>query len=217
MYCRRSWRYIRVCLSTMCHHSSKPRLDFFLRIPQRPCTPRSSTPDAIGLRRRETARFDGRVVADVTRGRDVVVRLPVSTLVHRADHRAAQAKVMLQCHRGACDQPVSGPATELPDELGALGDARGAEWMAFGNEAAGRIDDAAAPVGDVPVADHLVRFSGLAQTQGVERNHLVGGETVVQLADFDVPGGNAGLGQSGLSRVLGHVESHERDGAAVEE
>ena len=167
--------------------------------------------------RREAARFDGRVVADVTRGRDVVVRPPVSTLVHRADHRAAQSKIMLQCHGGARDKPVGGPATELPDELGTLGDTRGAEWMAFGNEAAGRVDDASTPVGDVPLADHLVRFAGLTQTQGVERDHLVGGETVVQLAYFDVPGRDPGLGQSGLGGVLGHVESHERDGAAVEE
>lgn len=69
---------------------------------------------------------------------------------------------MLQCGAGAWHEPIVGPAAELPDELGALRDAACAEGVAFGDEAAGGVDDAAAAVGDVAVAHHLVRFPGLA-------------------------------------------------------
>ena len=101
---------------------------------------------------------------------------------------------MLQRDFGVLDEPVVGPTAQLPHELRALRDARRSERVPFGRESAGGVDDAAAAVRDVARSDHLVRFSRGAQPQGVERDHLVGGEAVVQFAYFYFGGGDAGFG-----------------------
>lgn len=56
----------------------------------------------------------------------------------------------------------------------------------------------------------------LAQSQGVERDKLVGGEAVVQLADADVGGGDARLGHRGGGGVGAHAVADEGDAACVE-
>lgn len=89
--------------------------------------------------------------------------------------------------------------------------------MAFGDEAAGGVDDAAPAEGDIPAAHHLVGFPLGAQAQGVERDELVGGEAVVQLADADFLRGHAGFGHGGRGGVGAHAVADERHAAGVEE
>ena len=101
---------------------------------------------------------------------------------------------MLQRDLGAGDEPIVRPAAELPDEFSALGDTRRADRVAFGYEAARRVDDAAATVRDVARADHFVGSTGSAEAEGVERDEFVGGEAIVEFADFDLLGVDVGFG-----------------------
>ncbi len=71
-----------------------------------------------------------------------------------------------------------------------------AERVALGDEAARRVDDDAAAVGDVAGAHHLVGAAGVGEPQRVERHHLVGREAVVQLDHLHVARADAGLGQA---------------------
>ena len=89
--------------------------------------------------------------------------------------------------------------------------------MAFGYEAAGGVDDAAAAVGDVAVSDHFVRPAGRAEAEGVEGDELVGGEAVVEFAEADLVRLDVGFGEGGLGGALGHAVAEEADGGAVEE
>lgn len=123
---------------------------------------------------------------------------------------------------GDGDEAGVGPAAELPGEFGALGEARGAEGVAFGDEAAGRVDDAAGAalaVSDGAGADHFVRLAVRAEAEGVESDELVGGEAVVEFAEGDLRGGvvDVGFGEGGAGGALGHAVADEVDGGAVEE
>ena len=201
---------------------SKPRLDLLLRILQRPLAPRRPTPHLIHLRPREPLRLHRGIVPDPRPARHVairhgLVRPPVRPLVDRHDRGAPEAEVVLQRRRRVPDEPVVGPAAQLPDELRALREAGRAERVAFGYEPAGGVDDAAAPVRDVPRAHHLVRFAGFAEAQGVQGDHLVRREAVVQLADPHVFRVDARFGAGGACGKLRHAEPHQVDGRAVEE
>ena len=59
---------------------------------------------------------------------------------------------MLQRELRALDLALPGLAAQLPDQLGALRQAGGAERVALGEQAAGRVGDDAAAVGVVAVA-----------------------------------------------------------------
>lgn len=105
----------------------------------------------------------------------------------------------------------------MPYELRTLRYTRRAQRVAFGDEAAGRVDDAAAAVGDVAISDHFVGFAWFGEAQCVEGDHLVRGEAIVQFADCDVLRGDVRFGHSGSSGVLRHSITYEVDGRAVEE
>ena len=79
--------------------------------------------------------------------------------------------------------------------------------MAFGDEAAGWVHDAAAAVGDVPLADHFVSLARRAQAERVQGDEFVGGEAVVEFADGDFGGRvvDVGFGQGGPRRALRHA------------
>ncbi len=124
---------------------------------------------------------------------------------------------MLQRDLRALHEPIVRPAAQLPDQLRALRDARRAERVAFGYEAAGRVHDAAAAERDVAVPDHQMGFSGRAEAERVERDEFVGGEAVVEFAEGDVAGGDVGFGEGGARGDLRHAVAEEGDGGAVEE
>ena len=102
---------------------------------------------------------------------------------------------MLCCRAtvASVDLTLVGGAAQLPGELGALGEAGGAERVALGDQAAGGVDDPAAAVGGVVVVDELAALALAAQAERLVGQQLVGGEAVVQLDDVDVVGADAGL------------------------
>ena len=89
--------------------------------------------------------------------------------------------------------------------------------MAFGDEAAGWVDDAAAAVGDVARSDHCVRLAWGAEAESVEGYEFVGGEAVVEFAELDVAGVDLGFGEGGAGGTLGHAVADQVDGGVVEE
>src|SRR5437762_6372767 len=82
--------------------------------------------------------------------------------VHRHDAGAAEAEVVLEGDLGAFDLAGVGLAAQLPDQLGALGEAGGAERVALGEQAAGGVGDELAAVGVVAVPDELLGLAFLA-------------------------------------------------------
>jgi hypothetical protein len=62
-----------------------------------------------------------------------------------------------------------------------------------------------------------MRLALLRETQTLQQDQLVGRETVVQFADFDVFGGDSSLTHRSLRRPLGHVVTHEIHRAAGEQ
>ena len=107
-------------------------------------------------------------------------------LVDGHDGRAAEAEVVLQADLRALDLALVGLAAQLPGELGALGQAGGAERMALGDQAAGRVHHPPAAVGRVLGIDELAALALLGQAERLVGDQLVGGEAVVQLDDVDV-------------------------------
>lgn len=201
---------------------SKPSLDLLLRILQSPITPVRLAPNGTCLLGREPLGLDSRVVAQPRDASDLV-RLEgrshgvVGAAVDGDDDSTPKPQVVLQTVPCLRDGAVVGPAAEVPDELGALGDAGGAERVALGDEAPRGVDDVLAAVGDVAVADELVGLALVAEPEGVNDNHLVGAEAVVQLDDLDVPRRDARLLGRRPRRPLVHAVAHEVDGAAREE
>lgn len=125
---------------------------------------------------------------------------------------------MLQRNLGPLrHQTVVGPSTKVPHELGALRDTRGAQGVALGDETSRGVNDVLSAVGDVAVADELVGLALCGQAEGVNGDHLVRGEAVVQLDDLDVVGGAAGLAERDLRGRLGHVVAHQVNGALAEQ
>lgn len=180
------------------------------------------TPGLVNLCLGEALGLDGWVVAqagdlaDFLAG-DLVWSLAVGALVDGDDDGAAETEVVLEGGGGAWEETVVGPATQVPDELSALSDTRGTEWVALGDETSRWVDDHLATVGDVTLADHLVGLARLAEAEGIDYDHLVGGETIVKLADLDVLSGNTGLGHGGLGGVGGHVATEKIHRGAGEE
>ncbi len=169
---------------TLSSKNSKPRLNLLLRILQRPFTPRFPTPHLIHLRLREPFRLNGGIVPDPCLALHIsvlhgLIRPSIRPLVNRHHGGASEAEIVLQRDLCVPDEPVVGPAAQLPDELGALRDPGRSERVALGYEAAGGIDHAAASVRYVSRSHHLVCFSWIAEAEGVERDHLVGGKAVV--------------------------------------
>ena len=76
---------------------------------------------------------------------------------------------MLQGDGGAVDLARVGLAAQLPGELGALGEAGGAERVALGDQAAGRVDHPLAAVGDGAGVDELAGLALVAQPEAPRR------------------------------------------------
>ena len=54
--------------------------------------------------------------------------------IHGYDYGAAEADILLECDPGALHLTDTSFPAELPDKFGALGKARGAQWMALGKQ-----------------------------------------------------------------------------------
>jgi len=72
---------------------------------------------------------------------------------------------VLEGDLGALDLASLGLAAQVPDELGALREAGGAERVALGQEAARGIGDELTAVGVVAVPDELLGLALLAQAE----------------------------------------------------
>jgi hypothetical protein len=77
-------------------------------------------------------------------------------------------------------------AADLPVELRALREARGAERVALRDEAAGRVHDPFAAVGHGARVDQLAALPRRAEPEPLVGDELVRGEAVVQLHDLHV-------------------------------
>src|SRR5690606_32242189 len=98
------------------------------------------------------------------------------------DHSgAAEPDVVLESQPGVLDLPGVGLAAQLPDQLGALREARGAERVSLGQQPAGRVGDDLPAVGVVAVQDELLRSPLGGEPERLVADQLVGGEAVVQL------------------------------------
>src|SRR5690606_35083333 len=93
--------------------------------------------------------------------------------VDRDDAGTAEAEVVLQRDLGPLDLAPVGLAAELPDQLGALGQAGGAQRVALAEQAAGRVGDHLAAVGVAAVPDELLRLALLAQAERLVGEDLV--------------------------------------------
>lgn len=197
----------------------KPRLDLLLRILQCPITRLILTPHRPCLLLRKPLCLRGRVIPQpihfthrriIQLGRLFAVR----PSIHRHDRRAAQSQVVLQAVLGPRDMPVIRPPAQVPDQLRTLGQPRGAQRVALGDESPRRVNHNLAAIGNVPVADQLVRFSRFRKPQRINRHHFIRAEAIVQLADAALVWANACLGEREARGVMRHVEPDEVDGAA---
>src|SRR5262245_65314289 len=111
----------------------------------------------------------------------VVMFLP-RRLVDRNDRSSAEADVVLQSDLGAVDLALVGLAAQLPGELRALGEPGGAERMALGDQASGRVDHRAlAAVGGRLGLDQLVALALGREAERLVADQLVGRGAVVEL------------------------------------
>src|SRR6185503_17153839 len=101
--------------------------------------------------------------------------------VHRHHTRPAEPQIVLEAHLGALDLALVRLAAELPHELGALGQARGAEGVPLGQEAARGVDHELAAIAVVAVPDELLGLTLLAEPDRLVGDDLVDGEAVVEL------------------------------------
>ena len=108
-------------------------------------------------------------------------------------------------------------AAQLPRELGALGEAGGAERVALGDQPARGVHDPLPAVGGVLGVHELVAVALLGEAERLVGDQLVGGEAVVQLDDVDVLRGDLGLLVGLVGGLLGHVVAHDLDRVAVGE
>ena len=77
----------------------------------------------------------------------------------------------MRCNRCSAEEACAGPALYLPGQLGALGQAGGAERVALGDEAARRVDDVLTAVRVLLLVNVLAGLADLAQAE-----RLVGDE-----------------------------------------
>ena len=99
---------------------------------------------------------------------------------------------------------ASARAAQLARQLVALRQAGGAERVALGQQAAGRIGDELAAIGVVAVVDEAFRAAFGAEAERLVGDQLVVREAVVQLDDVDILGPDAG----GLIDLVGRGSRH---------
>ena len=95
---------------------------------------------------------------------------------------------MLEGGGHAIDLALVGRTTQLPRELGALGQAGRAEGVALGDQPAGRVHDPLPAVRRGALVDQVRALAFAAEPEGLVGQQLVGGEAVVQLDDLEVLG-----------------------------
>ena len=100
---------------------------------------------------------------------------------------------MLQGNGSALDLTGVGGATQLPGQLGALGEAGRAERVPLGDEAARRVHDPPATVCRLAPLDQATTLAGAAQAQRLVGQQFVDGEAVVQLDDVHIGRSETGL------------------------
>lgn len=193
--------------------------NLLLSVRQGPVARSSLATNSSSLVLGEALGFDCRVVAKAVGLADGCIvqlgsSLAIRTAIDGHDNGTTEAQVVLQAVLGVGSCAVVGPSTQVPDKLGTLRNTRGTQGMALGDEAARGVDDVLAAVGDVAAADELVGLALLTKTEGINDNHLVGAEAVVQLDNLHVFGGDAGLAHGCLYSVLGHLIAHQVNGAA---
>src|SRR5258706_7764571 len=108
------------------------------------------------------------------------------------DTGAAKAEIVLQGEPCALNLPCLRRAAQLVRQLVALRETRGAERMALGQQAAGRVGYGLAAIGVVAVVDEAFRAAVGAQSKAFIGDQFVVRETIVQLDDVEIAGADAG-------------------------
>src|SRR3990172_411328 len=133
--------------------------------------------------------------------------------VHRHDHGAAEADVVLQRDLRPRDLTGLGLPPQLPAQLRALGQAGGAERVPLRDQPAGGVDDPLAAVGHGPLVDEVAALALAAEDERLVGDHLVRREAVVQLDHVHVLRPQAGLLVHPLRRQPRHLAADQGDRA----
>ena len=124
---------------------------------------------------------------------------------------------MLESDLGSLHLALVGLAAELPVELGALSQPRGAQGVALGDETAGGIHDDLSAVGLGTGVDELAALALGTKTQCLVGDQLVAAEAVVELHHVDVLGPEARLLVDLLGGGLGEIGADDLDAALLAE
>src|SRR6187399_181890 len=146
----------------------------------------------------------------------LLLRRPSGRRLVDGDHGgAAEADVVLQGQLRALDLPLVGFAAQLPGQFRALRQAGRAERVALGDQPSRGVDDDLPAEGGRFFLDQLVALALGGEAERFICDELVGAEAVVQLADVDFLGGDAGLGVGLVGCLLGHVGADDLHAVGV--
>lgn len=147
-----------------------------------------------------------------------VLRLrSISTLINSDDDGTTESEVVLQASGGLWNSTVVSPSSQVPNQLSTLSNTRSTKWVALGNQTSRWVNDVFAPISDISISDQLVSLALWREPESIDNDHLVGGETVVNLDNLHVVWSHLGLLHGDLDGVGGHLVAHEVDCGLGEE
>ena len=132
-------------------------------------------------------------------------------LVDSDNARSTKTKVVLEGDARIADLPLVSHATQLPAELGALGEACGSEWVALRDKPAARVDDAATAICEVIAIYCLTCLAFLAQAQRLVCDELVCAKAVMKFNNIDLVWGHRSLFIRLLRRKFRHSTADQVD------
>lgn len=147
-----------------------------------------------------------------------VLRLrSISTLINSDDDGASKSKVVLQASGGLWNSTVVSPSSQVPNQLSTLRNTRSTKWVALRNQTSRWVNNVFASISDIAIANQLVSLALWREAESIDNDHLVGGETVMNLNNLDIVWSHLRLLHGDLDGVGGHLVAHEVDGGLGKE